>query len=529
MIKWHNQKAIFGPIPKEEIINKNYVLNHFFTVPKSKGRVRPILNLSDTSIFNYSINDQIKANNEEWSTVNYIQQCEIIEFIHALGIGAWIWCVDLKWGYNNVPIHKDHVRFLAFEFDGKYWCYQVLPMGATSGPFLFTDFMEFTKFAIKSSNPQIFYITLDPNEIQVELFRDQADIHIIDNDQVQLALMDNYLDDMFGGHKDKDIAFQQLQWVGSQLSLLTFSAQKDKKKGPSQSIDLLGKNYNTITQIVKLTDDKYKKYQESISDLKHRQTATKRYFLKVIGRLRFAGTIYRIFNAFIRGIERYAHSVRKLYHKIDITHDIRRHLDTVSVMLKFAHDHGTPFNAFRHRLNSNSNFDITIYTDASGSIGIGGICSNGYYFQNRWSDIDVYKFNNRDIQWKELVAIYAILETAKDTFRDKTIHIFTDNISAKWMLINFRSKLSRPDCQVIINRIATICYHYYIQIWMDHIKGKENIFADALSRYIEVDWKKSPCPLSTKVDTTNAVHNAGNLAAPYTIDPSELDHEDDDP
>ena len=152
-----------------------------------------------------------------------------------------------------------------------------------------------------------------------------------------------------------------------------------------------------------------------------------------------------------------------------------------------------------------------------------------YYFQNKWKDIDIHNFSNRDIQWKELVAVYAILETAKDTFRNKTIHIFTDNISVKWMLVNFRSKLTRPDCQIIINRIATICYHYYIQIWTDHIKGKDNIFADALSRYIEVDWSKAPCPLSQKIDTTNAIQNAGNLAARYNIDITELDHHDIDP
>ena len=193
-------------------------MNKFFTVPKSKGRIRPILNLSDDSKYNYSINDQIKILNEELSTVTYIQQCELVEFIHALGKGAWIWCKDLKWGYNNVPIHEDHVRFLAFEFDGKYWCYQVLPMGITSGPFLFTDYMEFIKFAIKSTKPALFYINVKKSQLQLQLFRDQADITVT-GDNVKMATMDNYLDDMFGGHQERAIAQQQSHWVDLLLKL----------------------------------------------------------------------------------------------------------------------------------------------------------------------------------------------------------------------------------------------------------------------------------------------------------------------
>ena len=291
----------------------------------------------------------------------------------------------------------------------------------------------------------------------------------------------------------------------------------------------MDKNYNTLTQIVRLTEKKYVKYVQAVNHLKNQKSASKRHFLQVIGQLRFAGTIYKIFNSYIRGIERYAHSAKKLHHKITITSDIIRDLNTVLIMLKLAHERGTPFSAFRHQLNKDSKFDITIYTDASGSIGVGGICSDGSYFQNKWSDIDIFNFNNRDIQWKELIAVYTILETSKEKFRNKTIHIFTDNIAVKWMLVKFRSKLSRPDCQVIINRIATICYEYYIQIWTDHIKGKDNIFADALSRYIEVDWNKSPFPLSSQLDTAEAVYNAGILASPCDIDEAELDHEDIDP
>ena len=104
-------------------------MNGFFSVPKGEEEVRPILNLSDPAFVGFSVNDTLDP---ALCTVQYIQQLELIQWIKSVGIGGYLWCKDLKWGYNNLPIHPDDVRLLGFEFDGKAWCYQVLPMGASS-------------------------------------------------------------------------------------------------------------------------------------------------------------------------------------------------------------------------------------------------------------------------------------------------------------------------------------------------------------------------------------------------------------
>ena len=469
--------------------------------------------------------------NPEWSTVEYIQQQEVVEFIHALGARAWLWVADLEWGYNNVPIHPDHIRLLAFEFDGNYWCYQVLPMGATSGPFLFTEFMEFSKFAIKNANPAIFYIDVPIDSLQLQVFRPKADIQIV-NDKIRLALVDNYLDDLFGGHPDYDIAVTQARTVNRSLKKISLGIQKGKVQGPAQSIDLLGKNYNTVTQIVKLTKKKYDDYLQLLNELENTQSITQRELLSIIGKLRFAASIYRYFNAFVRGLEYWTRCVKKLYHRITIHDAIKRDLQTCKRMLIFAHKSGTPFKYFRFPLNSNSSFDLTIYTDASLTIGMGGICSDGTFFQNKWSDITLSNEKLRDIQWRELIAIYCILEARKEHFRGKSIHIFTDNMSVKWMILRLRSALKRPDCQVIINRIAEICYYYYMRIYIDHIKGKDNIYADALSRYIPIPFHSAPFAVDLargRFDTTAALQSASNLASNIPVDFRALSFKDTDP
>lgn len=74
-------------------------------------------------------------------------------------------------------------------------------------------------------------------------------------------------------------------------------------------------------------------------------------------------------------------------------------------------------------------------------------------------------------------------------------------MACKYMLINMRSKLSRPDLQILINSICGACIEYHFNIWMDWISTKDNYTADNLSRNINNPFDKcdiipNPYPLS---------------------------------
>lgn len=134
-------------------------------------------------------------------------------------------------------------------------------------------------------------------------------------------------------------------------------------------------------------------------------------------------------------------------------------------------------------------FDFVIICDASMNVGLGGLISDGTYFQSRWESIDLHidRRSQRDIQFRELLAIYGAIvnlsERYGSTLCDKSIHIHTDNIACKYLCRSFSAKLARADLQILLNHICLICVQKRLHVFMSHIAGEDNTIADALSRF----------------------------------------------
>lgn len=50
--------------------------------------------------------------------------------------------LDLKDAYFSIPIHKAHIKYLRFNFQGKIYEYKVLPFGLSIAPFIFTKLLK---------------------------------------------------------------------------------------------------------------------------------------------------------------------------------------------------------------------------------------------------------------------------------------------------------------------------------------------------------------------------------------------------
>ena len=536
IVKWHEAGYIFGPISAEDAKQLKLTINHFFAVPKGETDVRPILNLSDRNRVGFSINECL---HEQLCTVEYVQQLEIIETLMALGQGAWLWAKDLKWGYNNVPIIEKDVKYLAFQFCGRIYCYQVLPMGLASAPKIFTEFMHFVLWAAKNDSPPLHFITVKDADVNLENFGKNADVteyvESTDDEKTRekiwkIAVSLNYLDDIFGGHRSKILAQAQFDHVEKTLNKIQLQSQLSKARPPSQKQVWLGKEYDTVKQWVKLTEEKLNKYVSGIEMFLKKLHAPQREFLKHIGRARHMGTIYKALNAFARGLERWAYSKRNLQldDLIHISEAVIRDFEFTIWAMKLAHEEGAPFSSFLKPMSRRHKAEITILTDASLTIGVGGIASTGDYFQNKWSDIDLTEPAKRDIQWRELCGVFMAIHALQDKLDRKWIHVFTDNDSVKWMLIKMRSRLSRPDLQILINKICEILLKRRIELWIDHIPGEDNVCADALSRFFDNPLKSAPFSVTNEINALNSLKKASELAAKTSVNVEFLVFKDDD-
>ena len=513
ILKWRRRQWIIGPLPLAKARAMHLTTNMLFAVPKPDGTSRPILNLADKSIWGFSVNDILLP---KWCTVEYIQQLEIIELLRALGPKAWLWAKDLEDGYYNISIRREDIAKLAFVFDDKIYLYQVLPMGLASSPKIFNDFMHFPLWAIKHDRPDLYYLSVAEQKIKLAHFREAADISLKDHRYI-IAIIDYYLDDILGGHRSKAGAMQQWHHSEKVLRALNLKTKAAKGRPPCQIQIWLGKEYNTIRQWVRLSDDKYIKYSKFLKEILDKKRITIHTLQKLVGRIRYVASIYRPLNAWARGLEKYIYSpLASTAEEFIITKNLRRDLLFVQWALDQATQFGVPWDYFAVW---NQTPIVTAYTDASLLIGVGGFASNGLYFQQKWTDFTLSNPDSRDIIWKELAAIHAMISALRENLGDKlqyqTLAIFTDNEACKWMLMSMSSRLYRPDLQVLINDICRLCIKYRFHIWIQHVEGKKNIIADALSRFLPVHFPRKF--KSQKISALPFLKRASALASNWEV------------
>ena len=475
ILKWHKKGYLLGPYPATHPIANECRINPVFCVPKPDGSVRPVVNYSK-SIQGDSLNDLIDP---EWCTVEYIQLREIVYTVKSVGRGAMIWAKDLQDGYFNIRIHPEMIKSIAFVFAGLLFIPMVMVFGLSSAPLIFTMFMWYAVMAIKYANPSIMRMEIPKSKFHREYFQQEADIQILNN-SVSIPLVMYYLDDIFGV-QTPELVYQQYESAGITLKQLGLSAKAAKDKPPNTTQTLLGIEYDTIKQEVRVPLDKVQKYTEYAQSLINSKQITKRQLFSLTGKVRWAAMQCKPLSAFARGIEIHGHKPSlKWHHHINMTHRLKRDIRLVMDGLAILRSRGTSFDFILQPRNS---CDMVAFTDAAGKEGIGGFVKiqNAPYFQVRWNEVMID--TEYDIHWKEMVAIAVLFECNAYLFKNKRICIWADNKPVIDMLIKWRAKIARPDLQHLLRRIAHICIQYNITPWWEHIEGKKNKTADRLSRF----------------------------------------------
>ena len=476
ILKWHDRKYLMGPYSSSDPIVKTCRVNPIFCVPKPDDTVRPVVNYSK-EINGTSLNDLLDP---DWCSVEYIKLKEIVYTVSQVGPGAMIWTKDLEDGYFNIKVHPDQAKCMAFMFAGLLFIPMILMFGLSSAPLIFTIFMWYVVMAIRLVDRDIMWKLLPIAQFEKQYFQTDADFYPDrSGNNIYFPLVMYYLDDIFGV-QTPDKVHRQYALAGQILNFLGLSTKASKDRPPNTVQKILGLIFDTIKQEIRIPMDKVRKYVKYAHSLMAKKRVTKTELFSLTGKARHASVQCHALSSFARGVEIHGHKCREWHHHIHMTRRLKK---DINLLVEGLTHNQTRGKSFAFILKPRQQFDLTAYTDASGSLGIGGFVeiNNAPYFQVRWDDID--DTTDRDIQWQELVAICVLFETNLELFRGKCIHILCDNESVVWMLIKWRADLNRSDLQHLLRRIARFCIFNDILPYWDHIKGVKNITADRLSRF----------------------------------------------
>jgi hypothetical protein len=266
-------------------------------------------------------------------------------------------------------------------------------------------------------------------------------------------------------------------------AMLNVPLNKEKTFLPSKSMVFLGITLDSTAMEARLPQEKLKKASMLLQDLCSKQSCQLRTLLSLIGLLNFACSVISPGRAFLRRLINLSIGVKKLHYKVKLRNSAK---EDMKMWLNFLENfNGNSFFINEKRLSSDS---LCLHTDASGSLGFGGIYqSNWFYgaFPQSW--------HKANITFLELYPIVTAVYMWGHLWRNHTVVFYTDNEALVSVLNKQTSKVT---CiMFLIRKLVLHCLQQNIVFLAKHVKGKDNCIADALSRF-QIDKFKQLAPFS---------------------------------
>jgi Reverse transcriptase (RNA-dependent DNA polymerase) len=360
-----------------------------------------------------------------------------LQVIRAYGPGSLLAKLDLKEAFHHIPVAPSQWHLLGFHWQSQFYHMIVLTFGLRSAPYIFNLFAEGLHWIISRHLP--------------------GDVR-------------HYLDDflpIFHPTTPLSTAKAAISWcqsLGEQLGLIF---QQEKTILPCTSLEYLGLEIDTLAMEARLPPDKLDYLREILDSAIMASTMTLRQLQELIGFLQFASQVIPHSRAFIRRLIDFSMTFSSPFAR-------RRVPAYARADIRWWHQFAHAWNGVR--IIAPTYPTIHVYTDASGSKGIGGV------FDDRWFSSRVpRRFRSRDIQFKEIYAVLHAILRWGHLWRHHHVVFHVDNeaivatLAKETTRARFTMSIARQ-----IAMLAAILEFSFSSSWLP---SAMNALADAASRF----------------------------------------------
>jgi hypothetical protein len=327
-----------------------------------------------------SVNDGIP---DSEAFISYDMFERAVEDLIRSGPGSLMAKLDLKEAFRHVPIRPKDWHHMGFSWRRQFYYCIVLTFGLRSAPYIFNLFSEALHWIIERHVP---------------------------------AHLRHFLDDfflLFPPALGSSLPTRAVEWVMALGQNLGLCFQDSKTEWPTTQIEFLGLELDSISMEARLPADKLSYLKDLLSSWSSKRGTSLRDVQELCGFLQFASQVIPRSRPFIRRIIDFSMKFDSPFQRLHVPSGVRADLRWWTMF-------SSPWNGVR--VLTDQRDQISIYTDASGSKGLGG------YSGRAWFSARVpRRFRGRDIQFKEIAAILHAILCWGDTWQGRHIIFHCDN------------------------------------------------------------------------------------------------------
>ena len=423
-----HDELVEGRIKQVPHLPPHYICSPLGSTPKkSNGTLTGWRRIHDLSFpHSLSVNNGIP---KHYGSLSYQTLDDAISLIAKAGPNVQLHKHDLKDAFRKIPVSPYDHWLLLFQWMGIYYTDLFLPFGLATAPFLFNLFAEALHWIL-------------------EYIFSQSLIH--------------YLDDflLIGGNGNL---------FGELCNFLGFE-EKSSKSIDGTIVDFTGIELDSCNMIARLPPDKHHRALNAVITMLERGSTNFITLRSTLGFLSFCARVIPLGRPFLRnlfnflfivsGTTKNRHTPRKL------SANAKRDLKFWALFL-------SKWDGIRIICPHRRKFYI--YTDASGSKGIGG-----WWGPNAFSSRMPRRHRSKHINWKEAYAILFALACWAEQLSGCSITFMCDN---KTIVSALNNKSVHGEAINPLQLILLTAALYDIEIESLWLSSEENWIADALSRF----------------------------------------------